>query len=66
MPVSSRRLRGRVTYPALRFLEWKRLGGLGPSPPVPSYTVRQQASREQAIALGFTQMVAEVPPAGRA
>jgi hypothetical protein len=34
--------------------------------PVPSYTARQQATREQAVALGFTQMVAEVPPAGRA
>lgn len=34
--------------------------------PVPSYTARQQATREQAIALGFTQMVAEVRPAGRA
>lgn len=33
---------------------------------VPSYTARQQATREQAVALGFTQMVAEVPPAGRA
>ena len=34
--------------------------------PVPSYTARQQASRAQAVALGFTQMVAEAPPAGRA
>jgi hypothetical protein len=33
---------------------------------VPSYTARQQATRAQAVALGFTQMVAEVPRAGRA
>lgn len=34
--------------------------------PVPSYTARQRATREQAAALGFAQMVAELPPAGRA
>ncbi len=34
--------------------------------PVPSYTVRQRATREQAAALGFVQMVAELPSAGRA
>jgi hypothetical protein len=29
--------------------------------PAPSHTARQQASREQARALGFTQAVAELP-----
>lgn len=34
--------------------------------PVPSYTARQQATRPQAVALGFAQAVAELPVAGRA
>ncbi|PXA96022.1 hypothetical protein DMC47_18470 [Nostoc sp. 3335mG] len=34
--------------------------------PVPSYTAHKQASRGQAIALSFTQMVPEVLLTGRA
>lgn len=33
---------------------------------MPSYTARHQATRAQAVALGFTQMVAEVPPVSSA